>query len=296
MPEFKPFTNFEAAASEALKFLHNRFGFGLWMVTRTEGEDWIVLYAEDQSYGVKRGAVFRWTDSFCSRMVNGLGPCVAPDSKLIPSYEEAPIGRQVTIGAYIGIPLRDSDGQLFGTLCAIDPLPQNPSLESELPLIRLIGRLLSTCITYELKMNAEQRAVQHSELCSLEKLVDLETGALLPAAWSKVVAAEEGRCKRLGAPACVIHLRLSTGQPRGASAIAETARELLAGAHVIARMSDDEFMILLPECNEPCGKLKKREFEDRLATLAINVKISSASRDPRRSLEDAVQEAQTQNT
>lgn len=38
----------------SLKFLQNRLGMDLWMVTRTEGEDWIVLQIEDQSYGVKQ--------------------------------------------------------------------------------------------------------------------------------------------------------------------------------------------------------------------------------------------------
>ena len=101
-----PYSGFEAAARAVLGFLHARFGFDLWMVTRTEGEDWIVLHVEDHGYGVRPGTVFRWSDSFCSRMVQGLGPRVAPDAAGVPAYAEAPIGRQVRIGAYIGLPLR----------------------------------------------------------------------------------------------------------------------------------------------------------------------------------------------
>ena len=72
------FNDFEAAGQRVLAFLHQRFGFGLWMVTRTEGEDWIVLQSEDHGYGVKPGTVFRWADSFCSEMVKGNGPRIAP--------------------------------------------------------------------------------------------------------------------------------------------------------------------------------------------------------------------------
>lgn len=87
-----------------LRLLHNRLGFDLWMVTRTEGDDWIVLHAEDHGYGIQDGTVFRWADSFCARMVEGEGPRIAPRSDAVPAYAAAPIGSQVRIGAYVGVP------------------------------------------------------------------------------------------------------------------------------------------------------------------------------------------------
>ncbi|WP_295994039.1 hypothetical protein [Rugamonas sp.] len=102
--------DFAEASRATMAFLRERCGFQLWMVTRAEGEDWIVLHADDHGYGVRAGQVYRWTDSFCSRMVRGLGPRVAPDSARVDSYAAAPIGRLVDIGAYIGIPLTRADG------------------------------------------------------------------------------------------------------------------------------------------------------------------------------------------
>lgn len=94
------------------------------MVTRTEGEDWIVLPAEDRGYDVKEGDVFRWTDSFCSQMVEGRGPCIAPQSDLIPAYANAPIGQQVSIAAYVGLPLTEQM-ELRSERCA--PLIRRPN-------------------------------------------------------------------------------------------------------------------------------------------------------------------------
>jgi hypothetical protein len=54
-------------------------------------------------------------------MVQGLGPRIAPRSNDVPAYASAPIAQQVTIGAYVGIPLKRADGELCGTLCAIHP-------------------------------------------------------------------------------------------------------------------------------------------------------------------------------
>ena len=124
MSDTNIFGSFHEAANAVLRHLHEALGFDLWMVTRREGDDWIVLHAADQGYGVKQGDVFRWMDSFCSRMVRGEGPRIAPRSQEIPVYAAAPIGQQVDIGAYVGVPLDWHDGRLFGTLCAIHPQPQ----------------------------------------------------------------------------------------------------------------------------------------------------------------------------
>lgn len=105
-----PFSDFASAARNILSYLHHRLGFRLWMVTRTQEENWIMLQVEDHGYGVQEGDVFCWSDSFCSRMVNGEGPCIAPRVSTVPAYREAPIGKQVSIGAYIGIPIVLRDG------------------------------------------------------------------------------------------------------------------------------------------------------------------------------------------
>ena len=77
------FSNFQEAVQAVLESLHERLGFQLWMFTRVEGEDWIVLEAADYGYGVSSGNVFQWSDSFCSRMVRGEGPRVTPNSQPI---------------------------------------------------------------------------------------------------------------------------------------------------------------------------------------------------------------------
>lgn len=285
----KPFPDFSSAALEALKLLYERMGFGLWMVTRTEGEDWIVLQAEDHGYGVKNGDVFKWTDSFCSRMVQGLGPCIAPNSNSVAAYANAPIGRQVSIGSYVGIPLEDADGQLFGTLCAIDPQPKPESIESELPMIRFIGRLLSTCLAAELKVASKERLQQYDELRSTGSLVDKATGALLPSAWQKVVHSEDSRCQRFGHPAYVIRIKADEGDPNFATTVASVLRHSLNPTHTLARTGDHEFLLLLPECDAVAGEAKRKEIESQLAKKMENAQISGLARNSRNSLEDAIQ-------
>ena len=289
--EMSPFPDFESAAREVLRFLHSRLGFRLWMVTRTEGDDWIVLAAEDNGYGVTAGRVFRWADSFCSQMVQGLGPCIAPKSSLIQAYANAPIGRQVPIGAYIGVPLNDGDGQLFGTLCAIDPEPQNEALQQELELIQLLGRLLTSQLTLHLKVSAEQRGQQ---LHQLREFVDSETQALTREAWRRVLVAEERRCLRFGHPAYVIGIRVpAAAESARVRELVQQVRDLLDGSQTIARTESNELWILLPECNATMGEAKLDEVRSTLADVLPGTQVIGQVRHAGSSLEHAV--AETRN-
>src|SRR5262245_48517898 len=118
------FKDFESASRSVLQFMHKRLGFSFCMVTRNQGEQGMILRAEDHEYGFGEGSVYPWADSFCSRMISGRAPRVAPQAMQIPAYAESPFSKTMTIGAYIGVPLRNEDGSLFGTLCAIDSKPK----------------------------------------------------------------------------------------------------------------------------------------------------------------------------
>lgn len=93
VPDHSQLLDFNTAALTVLGYLHERLRFDLWIVTRTEGSDWIILQANDQGYGIKAGDVLSWTDSFCSRMVNSAGPRIAPCSDEVAAHIEAPIGQ-----------------------------------------------------------------------------------------------------------------------------------------------------------------------------------------------------------
>ncbi len=135
-------TDLADVTASVLRYLYERVGLALWMVTQTSGDDWIVLHALDRFYGVQPKSVFRWSSSFCSRMVDGRGPRVAPDAAAVEEYVAAPIAKQLAIAAYVGVPIERPDGSLFGTLCAIDPERQPASIADALPTVELVARLL----------------------------------------------------------------------------------------------------------------------------------------------------------
>ena len=149
------------------------------MVTRAQGDDWIVLQSVDRGYGIGQGHVFPWADSFCSQMVAGLGPRIAPCSSDVPAYAAAEFGNRVGIGAYAGVPLHWSNGELFGTLCAIHPSPLPHEMVDELPLIELFATMLMR----HLASRSQTRRTNPCNRACRSRVVDRCVDPALQSAW-----------------------------------------------------------------------------------------------------------------
>ncbi len=269
------------------------------MVTRTQGDDWIVLQSEDHGYGVVPGTVFRWADSFCSEMVMGHGPRIAPDSDAVPAYASAPIGRQVPIKAYIGVPLTAADGALFGTLCAIDPLRQPDTLVKEQELIELLASLLSGILSAELKLSDE---VQRSERLAVEALVDPTTKLSNRRAWDELLAKEEERCRRYGHSAVVFVVDLDSlkrvndtaGHAAGdalITAAAEGLQQVARDADVVARLGGDEFGVIAVECDAAGAAVLLARLRQAFAERGVKASMGMSMRKPSLGLMAAWEEA-----
>lgn len=293
------FDDFESAGRAVLSYLHQRFGFGLWMVTRTEGEEWIVLQAEDHGYNVSPGAVFLWADTFCSEMVKGNGPHIAPDSDRVPAYAAAAIGQQVPIKAYMGFPLIKADGSLFGTLCAIDPACQPESIVEGQAQIELLAGLLSALLKTELALEVETRRKDRLEM---EAHTDALTGVSNRRAWDQLLAREEERCRRYGHPAAVLimdldHLKAindANGHAAGDALIARAAQALADAARdidVVARLGGDEFGIIAIECDKAGADALLVRTRAILAEQGIEASVGVAVREHFKGLKGAWEEA-----
>jgi diguanylate cyclase len=258
--DIRSFASVKAAAQTTLKFLHSPLGFDLWMVTTTEGDDWIVMHAEVEGYGVEPWVVFRWAGSFCSRMTQGLGPRIARRSNDVPVYAAAPIGQQVAIGACVGIPITREDGSLFGTLCAIDPDPQPQSLTG----------LYNRRAWNHLANTEEERCKRYGHAaCVLA--IDLDG--------LKQVNDREG------------HDRGDEFICRAANAIRSAVRQ----QDIVARVGGDEFLVLGVVLGVECGGPDSAALLTRLRmamdAAQVPASIGLACRNPRLGLSEAIVKA-----
>ena len=292
--------DFAGASREVLSFLHQRMGMDLWMVSRADNEDWVVLTAEDHGYGVKQGDVFRWADTLCSRMVRGDGPRIAPSTADIPAYASLPLTEQLPIGAYVGVPLVDADGQLFGTLCGINPQPMPASIVDEQPMVEVFADMLSGLLSAELSTTTLTR---EAETARSEALTDSLTGLANRRGWETALAAEEERCRRYGATACVVAIELDGLKSPGVSWAARDAydavlvraaqalRQTVRKPDTLARLDDDRFVVLGVECTTAEAMALLRRLEQGVQGAELSAALGMAMRNRSSGLFDTFERA-----
>ena len=292
-------SSFKSASRAVLSFLHRQLGFDLWMVTRVAGSDWVVLQTEGSYMDIAPNRVYRWSDSFCSEMVKGNGPRVAPQSDLVPAYAASPLGQELQVKAYIGSPLVGIDGSLFGTLCAIHPAPRPESIVQAQAMVDLFSQMLSTILQLELKA---MDAVRRTERLTIEALTDTLTKTYNRRGWDRLLASEEERCSRFGHPAAVLVIDLdglkrindTQGHASGDALIERAAaalRKATRASDIVARLGGDEFGILAVECDRDCSKSLLQRIRAVLREDNVSASVGLATRKPSLGLAHAWSEA-----
>jgi diguanylate cyclase (GGDEF)-like protein len=279
--------DFAGASREVLSFLHRRLGMELWMVTRADDEDWVVLAADGHGFGIEEGTSFPWAETFCSRMVSGEGPRVAPRVADVPAYDTLPIARRMPVGAYVGVPLFDAGGDLLGTLCGLSAEPMPASLVDEQPMVEVLADMLSGLLNAELHTSALAREAENARA---EGLADPLTGLANARGWEAALAVEDERCRRYGATACVIAMELDGMISPAASAEARAAydavlvraaqalRQTVRRPDTVARLDGDRFVLMGVECTTAEAMALLRRLELGLQGAELSAALGMAMR------------------
>lgn len=252
---------FAKASRSALRLLREQLGHDLWMVTRLDGDDLVVIDCLDWRYGIRQGDILPWAATLDARMVAGEGPRIAPSVADVPAYATARITEVIPIGSYAGVPLVHR-GALFGTLTGMHPEPMPASIARSLPTIEVLADMLATVVTLEV---TSSQAARRAERAEVEAHVDPLTQLGNRLIWTKVLAEEEERCRRYGRPACIISVDLDGlkrandefGHAAGDELLRTAALALRRTSRIcdqVARVGGDEFAVLAVEATELDGR------------------------------------------
>src|SRR5690349_7649452 len=89
------------------------------------------------------------THSFCQHVVMSAQPLVVEDARVHPLVRDNAAIPDLGVVAYAGMPLRDSDGNVLGSLCAIDTEPRRWT-DAELETLRDLAGACSTELSLRL--------------------------------------------------------------------------------------------------------------------------------------------------
>ena len=112
----------------------------------------------DSSYDgpVQVGGSNPLEESYCLRLVDGRLPELMQDARAVPEAAAMPATHALPVGAHLGVPVRLSDGRLFGTFCCFSRRPDATLTSRDLELVRAVAELTAYQIDRDLEGGRER--------------------------------------------------------------------------------------------------------------------------------------------
>jgi HD domain/GAF domain len=135
------------------------------------------LVGDAESFGLREGESMPLEDTFCRLLLSKDLPNLIRDAKDDARVKDLRVTDEADIGSYAGIPIRFSDGRLYGTLCALSHSP-NPSLrDRDTKFMRVLARLVADYLEREeLETRRRRSAAESAGLRALLAALDARDG------------------------------------------------------------------------------------------------------------------------
>jgi EAL domain-containing protein (putative c-di-GMP-specific phosphodiesterase class I) len=125
-----------------------------------------------ESFGTRAGACARAEDTYCSIVADTGEPLVVTDAKEDPRTADMAATHAAGVGAYVGVPLRSSNGELYGTLCCFSHGAGADLDQRDVQYMSVIGDVLAEHLD---AVDAQRRA-RRAALGRIEGVVGTDDG------------------------------------------------------------------------------------------------------------------------
>ncbi|WP_056894854.1 MULTISPECIES: GGDEF domain-containing protein [unclassified Nocardioides] len=271
---------FTAAARRVVDYLSRATPLETWSVSRVAGGEQVHVHVRDSEL-ITTGQRVDWQDSFCRRMTTGAAHVVV-DSAADPDYAPLPAAQDVR--AYVGYPIADENGELFGILCGVGDTPLADADAVDPVLVEMLSGLLSTQLVVS---RAADREVRAAQVAAAQSDTDALTGLTSRRGWDLFVDDAQRRIDAFGDLVAVAVVDLdglklvndTAGHAAGDELIRRAGRGLRAAAgrqDRVARYGGDEFAILTN--NVPVTDLDRHyaRFVEALAGEGVRASLGHA--------------------
>lgn len=132
------------AITNILRVVCSMTGMGFAAVARVTDTRWTACAVRDQiGFGLKPGEELPLKTTLCDEVRGHGEPIVIDDVATDPCYAKHHTPATYGLQSYISFPIILADGEIFGTLCAIDPKPHVVSSAQTLATFKLFAELIS---------------------------------------------------------------------------------------------------------------------------------------------------------
>ncbi len=143
-----------SAVPSMLQIVCQSTGMGFAAVARVTDGTWTACAVHDNiAFGLKPGGQLPVQTTLCIEARAAREPVVFDNASQDPKYRDHHTPRMYNIESYISVPIVMADGEYFGNLCAIDPLPRSISKAETVAMFKGFAELIAVQL-------AEERRVQ----------------------------------------------------------------------------------------------------------------------------------------
>jgi len=134
-------------------------GMGFAAIARVTDDHWVACSVRDEiNFGLQPGDALKLETTICHEIRQHRQSVVIPDVDADPVYATHPTPALYGLKSYISVPIVLPDGRFFGTLCAIDPKPQDLNRPEILPTFEMFARLIALQLEQADQASARARA------------------------------------------------------------------------------------------------------------------------------------------
>ena len=221
-----------------LKLCCQNTGLRFAVVARVTDTSWTACAVRDEiNFGLGPGDELDLKSTICDEIRRSGEGVIIDHVDQDPLYRDHPTPRQYGFQSYISVPIRRSDGEIFGTLCALDPEPAKLANPATISMFEGFAQLIGLQLDAQERQAqsqtaiAEQADLGHSReqfmailahdlrnpLASVEAGIRMLTRADLPSRESGILGLMQVSCNRMnGLISDVLDFargRLSKGMP-----------------------------------------------------------------------------------
>jgi EAL domain-containing protein (putative c-di-GMP-specific phosphodiesterase class I) len=138
------------------------------------------------SFGLEKIEDVPVVSVYCRRLVEGRLPSIVGDAGSDPALSQLEVTAIAGVGSWIGVPVKFSDGVVFGALCCMSHLPDPSLSETDVGFMRVLARLIGddlerqhiTSEKHRLELERIRYALAEGTVSMVfQPIVDLRDGA-----------------------------------------------------------------------------------------------------------------------
>ena len=198
-----PRSDAEQQIAEVLRAALTSLQLSAAFLTRMDADTQAVEIVEATgSPPVAEGSALPRSATLCQAILDGTFPVAIPDLRVVPAMVRVPAGRTSSLRSYLSVPVRLSDGTLYGTLCAAGQEGDREPTVRDAAVLEVLARSVATLVEPTVK-EGDRRIEIEGRLrplmatggpqVLLQPIVDLQTGyrigaealSRFPAEWDR---------------------------------------------------------------------------------------------------------------